>query len=259
VRSGSVRFDQARRLIRLVREAHEVAPPDRAHHLVMGVRRIVGAATAGCVLDVDFTPTGRGESAPVALDGWDDAALQSFAVVAKEGSTFHPAVHAMMKLTPQTPGAIVTATRDRLVDDRSWYGSPFVEGYLARSCLDNGLFSSLRGDRPNVVHGLGLYREKSDKPFSEADRALVQLFHVECARMLRGPASVDDDLPSEQMPPRERCTLRHLLEGLADKEIAERMSISRFTVNQYTKALYRRFGVRSRAALIAKFGPRRAP
>lgn len=249
---GSVRYDDARSLIKLIGEAHDVAPQARAHHLVMGVRQIVGAATAGCVVDVDFTPTGQGVVSLVALDGWDDTSMQSLAVVAKMGSTFHPAVHALMKLTPTTPGAIVTATRDGLVDDRTWYGSPFVEGYLGPSFLDNGLFSSLRGDQANVVHGLGLYREKRDKQFSEHDRALVQLFHVECARMLRDPADIEDEALYETLPPQQRRTLRHLLEGLADKEIAERMKISRFTVNQYTKALYPRFGVHSRAALVAK-------
>lgn len=252
----SVRYEQARSLVKLVREASEEVPAARAHHLVVGVRRIVGAATAGCVLDVDFTPTGRGVSSPVALDGWDEAALQSFAIVATNGSMFHPAVHALMKRTQRTPGAIVTATRDRLVDDRVWYGSPFVEGYLARSCLDHGLFSSLRGDSPRVAQGLGLYREKNDKPFDDHDRALVQLFHVECARMLRVHNDNVDELPYPRMPPRERIALLHLLEGLADKEIADRMGISRFTVNQYTKSLYRRFAVHSRAELITKLGPR---
>ena len=43
-----------------------------------------------------------------------------------------------------------------------------------------------------------------------------------------------------------------LLEGLPDKEIAERLGISRYTVNQYTKAIYASFGVHSRAALLAR-------
>ena len=51
---------------------------------------------------------------------------------------------------------------------------------------------------------------------------------------------------------REGETLSLLLEGLSDKEIAARLTISRYTVNQYTKAIYARFGVHSRASLLAR-------
>jgi DNA-binding CsgD family transcriptional regulator len=54
------------------------------------------------------------------------------------------------------------------------------------------------------------------------------------------------------LPPRQSQTLDLLLAGLGDKEIADRLGISPHTVNHYTKAIYRRFGVRSRATLIAR-------
>ena len=57
---------------------------------------------------------------------------------------------------------------------------------------------------------------------------------------------------THHLPPRQRQVLELLLEGLADKEIAERLGISRHTVNQYTKQIYRRFGVTSRAVLMAR-------
>jgi DNA-binding CsgD family transcriptional regulator len=61
-----------------------------------------------------------------------------------------------------------------------------------------------------------------------------------------------NDLLVAQLAPRQRETLTLLREGLADKEIAARLEISPHTVNHYTKAIYRQFGVQSRAALIAK-------
>lgn len=56
----------------------------------------------------------------------------------------------------------------------------------------------------------------------------------------------------DRLTPRERQTLQLLLHGMADKDIAARLGISRFTVNQYTKAIYRCFEVQSRPALLAK-------
>lgn len=52
---------------------------------------------------------------------------------------------------------------------------------------------------------------------------------------------------------RERHTLALLLEGLADKEIASRLGISAHTVNQYTKSIYARLGVHSRAGVCSLF------
>ena len=55
------------------------------------------------------------------------------------------------------------------------------------------------------------------------------------------------------LSPRERDTVALLLEGLADKEIATRLGISAHTVNQYTKSIYTRLGVHSRAGLCGLF------
>jgi DNA-binding CsgD family transcriptional regulator len=103
-----------------------------------------------------------------------------------------------------------------------------------------------------VVHGLGFYRERNDRPFDESDRALLQMFHIECQRLLAAPPKDINDLLVARLPPRQFETLMHLRGGLSDKEIAARLAVSPHTVNHYTKAIYRLFGVQSRAALIAK-------
>lgn len=47
-------------------------------------------------------------------------------------------------------------------------------------------------------------------------------------------------------------TLDELLGGASEKEIADRMGLSAHTVHQYVKTVYRAFGVRSRAELMAR-------
>ncbi|MGE6757451.1 helix-turn-helix transcriptional regulator [Corallococcus interemptor] len=112
---------------------------------------------------------------------------------------------------------------------------------------------SIRGsEAPGVVRGIGLYRGRSERPFDEADRELLHLFHAECGALLDPPEPTEEKAPDVRLAPRERQTLELLLQGLGDKQIAARLGISRFTVNQYTKTLYRRFGVQSRTALIAR-------
>jgi DNA-binding CsgD family transcriptional regulator len=63
-----------------------------------------------------------------------------------------------------------------------------------------------------------------------------------------GDASADQD---QVLRPRHRETLEWLLTGATEKEIAAGLGLSVHTVHQYVKAIYRRFGVTSRAQLMA--------
>ena len=53
------------------------------------------------------------------------------------------------------------------------------------------------------------------------------------------------------LPARQRDTLECLLAGDSEKQAAAKLGISVHTVHQYVKALYRSFGVNSRAGLLA--------
>jgi len=57
----------------------------------------------------------------------------------------------------------------------------------------------------------------------------------------------------EPLSPRERQTLKLLLIGDAEKQIAAKLSISRHTVHVYVKSLYKRFDVNSRGELLARW------
>jgi DNA-binding CsgD family transcriptional regulator len=249
-RSEVLDFEQVRRLFRLIAEAREIPAfgAERAQHLVSGVRRIIGAAVGGCVIDSDFGPGRRGVFTPVALDGWDSCALATMKVLAQEGSAFHPALGAMMQLNQD----VVTATRQDLVAARAWYASSFVEHYLRPAHLDHGLFSAIRRSTGPMAHGLGFYRGTSDRPFTDQDRNLVRLFHLECEQLLRAPGEMSTGNIGEGLAPRQRQTLELLLQGLTDKEIAQRLGISPYTVNQYTKSIYRHYDVAGRAPLISR-------
>jgi len=55
--------------------------------------------------------------------------------------------------------------------------------------------------------------------------------------------------PLVSLTPREREVAALVVDGLADREIAERLYLSRHTVSQYVKQIYRKLGVDSRVAL----------
>jgi DNA-binding CsgD family transcriptional regulator len=73
---------------------------------------------------------------------------------------------------------------------------------------------------------------------------------------LEAPRSFED--PSPHLAPRVRQTLELVLTGASDKEIAQRLQLSPHTARQYLKVIRRAYGVRSRAELIARHGPRAA-
>ncbi|MBZ4416317.1 LuxR C-terminal-related transcriptional regulator [Myxococcus sp. RHSTA-1-4] len=260
MKPSHLRGHQVRALVRLLNEAHELpeSQGERPRHLLSGMRRILGATCGACVLDRDFGPGGRGDFVSVVLEGWDGTTLPTVEFLARAGSAFQPAIRALMHRNPE-PAALVTTTRRELVDDRGWYGAPFVEHHLGPAHLDDSLYSIRRSDEPSVVQGIGFYRERNERPFDDADRELLHLFHAECGAMFDTPEPAGDDALRAGLAPRERQTLELLLRGLTDKEIAGQLGISRFTVNQYTKSIYRRFGVQSRTALLARLLGRPAP
>jgi DNA-binding CsgD family transcriptional regulator/GAF domain-containing protein len=55
--------------------------------------------------------------------------------------------------------------------------------------------------------------------------------------------------PLVALTPREREVAALVVDGLADREIAQRLYLSRHTVSQYVKRVYRKLGVDSRVAL----------
>ncbi|MHA7629218.1 helix-turn-helix transcriptional regulator [Corallococcus sp. M7] len=185
------------------------------------------------------------------LEGWDGAAQPALEALQRMGSGCNPSIRALRELPP-VPGAVFTALRRELVGDRAWYGAPYVEHYLRPTQLDDSVYSVRWSGVPGVVRGIGIYRGWNERPFDEADRELLHLFHAECEALLDLPEPTEETTSGVRLRPRERQTLELLLQGLGDKEIAARLGISRFTVNQYTKTLYRRFGVQSRTALIAR-------
>jgi DNA-binding NarL/FixJ family response regulator len=57
---------------------------------------------------------------------------------------------------------------------------------------------------------------------------------------------------TSDLPPRLGQTLELLLNGASEKQVANQLKLSRHTVHGYVKALYRLYGISSRAELLAR-------
>lgn len=127
-----------------------------------------------------------------------------------------------------------------------------------------------------LCKGFEFIKRCGAKPFSVRDQALLRVLSKELhsgskppAKIARhsqtGSQAVDDSrfqpsFASEfaDLPRRQREVLAKLLLGLNAKEIAHELGLSPYTVNDYIKALYRRYQVSSRGELMASiYGHRR--
>ena len=80
-------------------------------------------------------------------------------------------------------------------------------------------------------------------------RLIADFFRTLGSHVGKPPTSAID---AADLSPRLRETLKHLLAGDSEQQIAAKRGLSRHTVHVYVKGLYKHFNVYSRGELLAK-------
>jgi DNA-binding NarL/FixJ family response regulator len=152
----------------------------------------------------------------------------------------------------------IALTRCDVFPDRNWYDSPNFEFVHRIIGVDQTLWCyHTIPDAGGAINGIILSRAQGRRDFDARGKSAVRLGHALVAPLIgRELARYSDPAPSA-LPFRTRQVLRCLLEGDGDKQVATRLGISRYTVNEHTKAIYRHFGVASRSDLLARWVRRR--
>lgn len=144
--------------------------------------------------------------------------------------------------------------RDRIVPDGVWYRSAEYELFRSVAGLEESLYlvHPIRGEdgRFSVMYAC---RATGCRPFTPREQEVARLLHAEVVPQIGASLASYDDPSPRALPPRARQVLLCILEGDGDKQIAARLGISVYTVNQYVKLIFRHFGVRSRAELMARW------
>jgi DNA-binding CsgD family transcriptional regulator len=245
---GAITWEQARALLRVQRQARELGVGTQAcrAHLLAAAVALVGAEHGVFVVDPAFVPGGKGPYAHVATTGDRPADARMLDATIRLGRSAHPLLD---DLTRRSAGArrgdVWTVRRLDVVGDRDWYESAWVKEYLAPAQRDDGLVSAIATATPGLVRALSFVRARGAAPFSENDRDVLNLFHVEYDAMLVPPT------PDDALPPRVQETFECLLTGASDKEIALELGVGFHTVREYVKRILSAYGVSSRAQLIA--------
>lgn len=175
------------------------------------------------------------EALDIALQHQPDVMLVDIALPGMSG------VQLVRELAPRLPSTKIimlsTSASDRNVADSIRYGA---RGYLTKDLSPEALARSVRAaDAGELV----LPRKLA-----------AQLI----ARMTwRGRPEQDEDAaPEERLTPREQDVLRLLAEGMADRDIAAALTISRRTVETHVSTILRKLGVANRAEASRRYRER---
>jgi DNA-binding CsgD family transcriptional regulator len=152
---------------------------------------------------------------------------------------------------------IVTLRRDQLWGRDAWYRSATYNEVHRKSGIDDYIISIVtRGDVSNSVW---LHRPIGARPFTRLEWYLVHLVHRQIGAMMGDALATAMEPGVRRLSRRLRETLDALLDGDSEKEVAARFGLSGPTVHEYVGALYRHFGVASRAELMSLFVGRARP
>ena len=251
-RTHRLRLSDLRRLYRLVGEIRELRshPTVQRQRMINGLCELIGAWHGFSVHFAHFTPEQWVQAASVVTGGAPDSrTLKWFAEWAAHNKlNDDPLVDACTRM--RRP---VGAIRRRDLQAAGLHnGGEIYHGWYEISDLGDSLVSIHHRSGPTDVAGIALHRERNDADFSVRDRKMMRLFMIELYRLYR-----DGELEAGQgellLPPRQQQVLERLLHGHSAKQIAAAMGLSQRTVEEYARGLYEKFGVTTRAELMARF------
>jgi DNA-binding CsgD family transcriptional regulator len=149
----------------------------------------------------------------------------------------------------------ICLSRSELFNEREWKSSTEYNAIFRPIAIENTLWCirSLPGARGDESIGVCLTRPRGRPDFGARDRMIVQETQAALAPLLGGPLARFAEPSPRDLAPRARQVLRCLLEGDSDKQIARRLRLSTYTVNQYTKTIYQHFRVHGRNELMARW------
>jgi len=256
------RVVERERLLRLARLVGELGEMPAAHadetigHLLEHTCRLIDASDA--LLCLGFRDARHAPSDP--LRGWRSTRAIRFGPNAERDGRLLDAWYHHRPNLPLDHG-IVTLSRAQhvlavrqieLLASASGDQGPVLD--LLDAC---GIDDRILATRP-IADGVkllfGAYRRRGAPRFAADDAQLVEALMTAIAAPARRIALANGILGTTRpLTVRERQVLRHLLEGRNEKQSALELGLAPRSLHHHVSALYGKFGVRSRAELMALF------
>jgi DNA-binding CsgD family transcriptional regulator len=253
----SVSLEDARKCYALIEECTEMwdDPASWQNHLTAGIEHLIGGC-AGLIGASRLVPPGSAIVQESHIAESNDAALkQSFARYIGDGGFELMPEYAAIAPVVLEEGRIVYS-RLSVLKKKEYWRSAFYQQYLREHRIEDGL-AAVEVTPDRLAVGVSLMRTHGERGFSRRDENVLALLTGLVAERVGKRLATREQLGRHLLSPRLRATLAALLDGASEKEIAHSLGISRATAHEYVTALYRRFGVRSRAGIMAYFLRRR--
>lgn len=249
-RSDLLRMRDVRDAYRLIGECRDLGG-DYAlwqSRLLEGVHRLIGAPAAAGGEGRWVRQKSTVEVISEFDAGLDARTRERFNAYRRE---LKPAGNPIWSALQRAAGRLVTRSRRQLVSDAEWYRSILFTDYRRPGQIDHQLTSICQTSDDGAFSVMIVLRALGERDFSPREQRLLNFLHAELGPLI-GRALVSATEPSPlKLSPRLRQTLACLLEGDSEKQVADRLGLSHNTTHQYVTALYRHFGVGSRAQLMS--------
>lgn len=264
-KSAHLRAQDVRAIYLLVGECRELGDDPiawrqhwfREAALLSGADVAMGGETAGIrkgrLLSLGTTDWGWENGLNRA--GWDAAV----AVCAQDPSMNRTvALRTYIQRVAKEGGGTALARSD-LLTERDWDRAWCRHNLHKVAGVDHAVwcFGSIPRGKDDNWSGILLCRAEGRPNFSPREKGIIRECHAALLPLIGGPLARFSDPSPSALPPRIRLVLRCLLEGDSDQQIAARMKLSRYTINEYVDRIYRHFGVQSRPILLARWIRRR--
>lgn len=225
-------------------------------HLARGLRRLIDAKVV-IVGNMHHFASGRTRAIRSLRIGWDDPAqervwLEYVDRVPVERTPEYP-------LLSRLPDRLITRARRHLWPDADWYRSRTFNDIHKPAGLDDYIISIRQQPGVSVQHSVWVHRALGRDPFTRRDWWTLHVIHEEVGRRIGAELASCVEPQLADLPPRRRQALDLLLDGDSEKQAAATLGIAPSTFHEHVLALYRDFGVSSRAELMAWFIGRQHP
>ena len=229
------------------------------NHLLQGLCRILHGTTA-VLTEVSQCHAGQQPKIlSMTENGWlDGGQRRRFLGYSQEDIPHDPVVPPVLRQLEacgpagRDGGNTLTFLRRELADDPTWYRSTHWNELRRPVQLDDSIYSIYRLPEPGHVMALCLIRAAEDGAFQDADRAIMGLLH-DSIGWLHQTRHAPTRTSTAGLSRRQCDVLRHLMAGDSEKQAAFKLGLSRHTVHDHVKTLYRHFKVSSRGELMALF------
>lgn len=210
--------------------------------------RLLNAKVGICFTMGDVLQGGMTPCTQFTHVGLDEMGAMLFEEYLRSGKPRDPVIDVISAVQ----GRVITFRRREAVADADWFGSEHYKRIRKPLGLGPTMYVKIVAqsiERQTIVM---LIREHGQPAFTERDAYLTDLCLSEMAWPFTAEMTYVDP-KVEQLQPRLRKVMKHLLEGDSEKQVAYKLKLSPHTVHEYVKNLYAELGVNSRGELLAQF------